>query len=889
MEFEKPDLDSLESERDVELKFLYPLLIGNSPAGLGFDPAQITAQKNLRKFSIGKGSDQKSYFPDYLVSHGTIPLMVIEAKKPHSDLLEAFREARLYASELNAIQPSGLNPATRVIASDGHRLLAGWYDQAEPVLDISFASITPYSHQMNDLALSFGALAIDKHYTMLLPLLRPKKFWKPVKLVGGLARQKEQMSVNSFGATITTDFAHLFNPQTRAERQVIARHAYINSKRRERYIEPIDRVIRAATPLSVSNSRTLEDTEKPVEIFKPLRNPRMLEQKVMLLIGSAGAGKSTFVDYLQDVAIPPDIRAKTLWIRVDMNPAPISREEIYTWLREEIIRGCAENNPKIDFASLEIIKAVHSIEVNDFRKGVGRLYQKTAGLYDEKLGDKLTSLSANRHLVAVNTARYCSSEKGILLIIVLDNSDKRLREEQLLMFEAAQWLQREFRGLIMLPLREETYDNHRNEPPLDTALKDLVFRIEPPLFQRILASRINLAMRELAKKGDKLLRYNLPNGMQVDYPASDQGYYFSSIIRSVFEHDKYVRRLIVGLSGRNMRRALELFLEFCTSGHIGADEITKIRLSQGQHILPLSLVTSVLLRANQRYYDSDASYLKNLFAGDIRDRRPHFFARLLILKVLLRVYDSPSQSRMRGYMRVATLRYELANFGVDEDPFRRELEYLVRGFCVVCEDFRLREITDDDLVAIAPAGHVHLNVCTEQYYLAAIAEDSWFESESIAQGIANRIGDTRTHYTDNTVLENAEDVLAELDAHRIKELSAYKAIFSSDDLSEMTDMSAARSKLGRFESDVAGSIWRGANRRYPVNSIHNKITAGTASFGIFVELEPGLNGLLHSSKLPADFQVNEIFQRGQKIRVSVIHVNRVERRVELDWVGLKSP
>ena len=53
------------------------------------------------------------------------------------------------------------------------------------------------------------------------------------------------------------------------------------------------------------------------------------------------------------------------------------------------------------------------------------------------------------------------------------------------MFQAAQWLQNTFKCLVILPLRDETYDNHRNEPPLDTALKDLVFRIEPPLFQHV--------------------------------------------------------------------------------------------------------------------------------------------------------------------------------------------------------------------------------------------------------------------------------------------------------------------------------------------------------------------------------------------------------------------
>jgi hypothetical protein len=712
--------------------------------------------------------------------------------------------------------------------------------------------------------------------------------WKPVKLVGGLAKQKEQVPVNSFGATITTDFAHLFNPQSRADRSVIARHAYISSKRRDRYIEPIDKVIRAATPPSVSNSRTLEDTGKPSEIIKAFRNARALEHKVMLLVGSAGAGKSTFVDYLQDVALPADVRAKTLWIRIDMNPAPITRDEIYPWLREEIIRGCVEANPKTDFASLEALKAVHSIEVNDFRKGVGRLYGSTPGLYDSRLADMLTALVANRHAVAVNTSRYCSTEKGALLIIVLDNSDKRLREEQLLMFEAAQWLQREFRGLVLLPLREETYDNHRNEPPLDTALKDLVFRIEPPLFQRILATRVNLALRELAKKGEKLLRYNLPNGIQVEYPASDQGYYFSSILRSIFEHDRYVRRLIVGLSGRNMRRALEIFLEFCTSGHIGTDEITKIRLSEGRHVLPLSLVTSVLLRVNQRFYDSDASYLKNVFAADIRDKRPHFFARLLILRVLFNVYNTPGNDRMKGYVRVAKLREDIANFGVEEDVFRRELEYLVRGFCVVCEDFRLKDITDDDLVSIAPAGNVHNNVYSEQYYLAAIAEDSWFEKESVAQRIANRIGDTKKHYTNNTVLENAEDILDELEMHRSKEVAAYKAIFDNDDLERLTDLSVARSKLSRFEAEIASGVWRGANKRFPIGSVHERPVTNTAPFGVFVEIEPGLDGLIHSSKLPMNFRTNDALRRGQKVHVSILNVDRIERRVELDWICPKT-
>ena len=59
--------------------------------------------------------------------------------------------------------------------------------------------------------------------------------------------------------------------------------------------------------------------------------------------------------------------------------------------------------------------------------------------------------------------------------------------------------------------------------------------------------------------------------MTVEYPRSEQAYYLTSILKSLFEHDRFIRRMITGLSRRNIEEALEIFLEFCNSGHIGED------------------------------------------------------------------------------------------------------------------------------------------------------------------------------------------------------------------------------------------------------------------------------------------------------------------------------
>lgn len=879
MQFDKPALAALKTESDVEQKFIYPLLISEAPSGLGFDPSDIHTKENIRGLAIGKGGSKKIYYPDYVVTISGLPILIIEAKVRGSDLLEAFREARLYAAELNSSYPTGQNPSSLIIATDGARLIAGQADQAQPLIDMTYDQVETSSELMAELLEGYGCKAVMAIYDRLVPRFRPQRLWKPRRLIGGSATQREEVPINSFGATISADFSHIFNPINHEDRVAIAKNGYIPSKRRERYIEPIDRIIRAATPPSISQSKTLENTGTPVEIVKTFRSGRKLEQQVLLLIGSAGAGKTTFVDYLQEVALPADVKAKTVWIRINMNPAPISRTEIYDWLRREIIEGLKIAHPKIDFDDIETLKAVHGPDVNAFRKGVGRLLEKDKSAWNGKLVDILFALTNDLHKSALALARYLTAQSGKLLVIVLDNSDKRLRDEQLLMFEAAQWLQREFTGLVVLPLREETYDNHRNEPPLDTALKDMVFRIEPPLFQAILQSRIQMALSSIATKGNRTLRYNLPNGMHVDYPASEQAYYLSSIMRSIFEHGLHVRRLIVGLSGRNMRRALEIFLEFCTSGHIGESEFFKIRQSKGQYVLPLNLVTTVLLRLNQRYYNSSHAYLKNLLSADEHDARINYFTRLMIIRLLIKKMDHFGPKRLKGYEHIGTIRKVLSGFGVEDSIFDRELEALVRGFCVITEDFSVEELSDSDLVALAPAGLVHNQMMSDVHYLAAIAEDSWFFNKDIAEGIAARIRDEDTQYSQLTSLYNASDLLEVISVARDRERAAIEAFRSTDLFDDLTDLTKCWNGIDAFERATIPPPWQGARKQYPVGSTHSAVIKAIKDFGIFVQMELNLDALMPASRLPQDYELNPEFAEGEKVFVCVISIDPFQKRM----------
>ena len=464
-------VSGFNNESDVEQKFLYRLLTEPEPLGLGLPDTVILTKANLARLPIGKGQGKKLYFPDYLVTILGLPLLVIEAKSPLESVEEGYREARLYAQELNALYATVFNPTKFVVASNGIDIWYGYADQSSPLGQTTVANLGAYSPDIATLHSLVSWKKLNKYADSLAESTKPNGFFKPRRLVGGVDFQNEEVGKNTFGATLTASISSIFNPTSMEERAFIAHNGYIPSRRRERYVDPIDRVIRAAKPPSETEAIQIEDTSRPKEIIAKLKDKRELEHKILLLIGSVGSGKTTFVDYLREVALPRELIANTVWCRIDMNAAPVSPNEIYQWLRAALVEACKGSMPDEDFDDLDVLRRVYSVEINRFTKGIGKLLLDQPIIFNQKLAECIQEIQNNLHAVANAHIRFCCGDLNKICIIVLDNCDKKTRDEQLLMFEAAQWLQKEFRALVILPLRDETYDNHKSEPPLGVVNK----------------------------------------------------------------------------------------------------------------------------------------------------------------------------------------------------------------------------------------------------------------------------------------------------------------------------------------------------------------------------------------------------------------------------------
>ncbi|HVN25653.1 MAG TPA: 30S ribosomal protein S1 [Syntrophorhabdales bacterium] len=83
--------------------------------------------------------------------------------------------------------------------------------------------------------------------------------------------------------------------------------------------------------------------------------------------------------------------------------------------------------------------------------------------------------------------------------------------------------------------------------------------------------------------------------------------------------------------------------------------------------------------------------------------------------------------------------------------------------------------------------------------------------------------------------------------------------------------------------------WKGLPERYRVGDTVEGFVTSITDFGVFVEIEEGIEGLIHLSELDAakGKHPSEVFAMDDKVRAIVIHVDEREKRIGLSVKALK--
>lgn len=86
--------------------------------------------------------------------------------------------------------------------------------------------------------------------------------------------------------------------------------------------------------------------------------------------------------------------------------------------------------------------------------------------------------------------------------------------------------------------------------------------------------------------------------------------------------------------------------------------------------------------------------------------------------------------------------------------------------------------------------------------------------------------------------------------------------------------------MKRLEPDP----WEKIEEKYPIGSKHKGIVRNITNFGVFVELEPGIDGLIHISDLSWTKKIRhpgEVVKKEQEIEVVILGIDKEQRRITL--------
>ncbi len=98
-------------------------------------------------------------------------------------------------------------------------------------------------------------------------------------------------------------------------------------------------------------------------------------------------------------------------------------------------------------------------------------------------------------------------------------------------------------------------------------------------------------------------------------------------------------------------------------------------------------------------------------------------------------------------------------------------------------------------------------------------------------------------------------------------------------------------KISFAYRDLLENPWTQASQKYPPNSIVQGKVTKIMDFGAFVELESGIEGLIHISQLSHKrvFRTSDVVKEGQQLEVMVLSVDQNAQRISLSIKALSQP
>jgi hypothetical protein len=732
-------LNTDKSEGDVETQIVLPLL--RNQEMLGVDSQFIRSKEHFRPIDLDKGSSKrKGYYPDFGVYIGALPVCIIEAKSPVNDVAEGYREAALYALELNKKFESGVNPCQCLIATNGVELYAGYWD-AQAVIKCHVSELTVGSKTLAGLQELVGFGSLNSFAKQTNAQIRLEKFKRPFNQGEGPTLINSSVGNNSFAADLSPILRRYFTSKGQTDGPEIWEKAYIASKEVTTYDKALESYLKERISTAKSSGKKLLSPTKSREsslegAIRRYDAERPLEGALQLVTGAVGAGKSLFARRYKEKLQPPEIKSKCHWAFLNLNDAPPRFEALEKWACEEFVKSIQKEGAPIDLIDAEMQEKIFSANLTQRKAYYDRMNSVEDRRGDLEKARDIEQWRQEPETSAKAISRYLHGDRNENIVVVFDNVDRRSAEEQLVCFQLALWFMAQTRALVILTMRDVTFELYKNEPPLDTYKSGTIFHISPPRFIDVVKRRLELSLEALSAEAPEKVEYSISSGARIAYDGRQAADFLRVVYEEIFERPRNISKIIEALAARNVRQSLDMFMSILTSGHMPEEELARVSMGSREARLNEYTLIKILMRGDNRFFSNSSALIANIFHCDNSWKRPSNLICVEILYHLIGKRKAKGDNGHMGYFSVRSIASKLEAMGFVEEDTLDACQYLVSKALVEPDTLSLIDLKMTDCIKVTASGFIHMRILSERVeYLSSVLPTTAINDERFSDRI----------------------------------------------------------------------------------------------------------------------------------------------------------
>ena len=738
------ELSELRSESDVEQKLVYPFLV--HPNFLDLPQEWVRTKEYMEPTEIDKRAGKRvGYVPDYSIWRTGFPLLVAETKRPDEPIDKALREAHLYANRINNRYPPDINPIQFVLACNGEQFALARADSETDVLYAKAVDLRPGTDILGAFKDNINRADFEKRAQELNVAFQSRRFTRVPSLFTG-SQVVEQLGVNPFARELFPLITRYFGQEADEAPDEIIERGYVSTEERSEYGAVLETYLKDRTrglvdgtfqPIIAPGKHQIN--QLTVEVRKHGQTKK-ITGRVQLIVGAVGSGKSLFIRRFFKLILPEELKRKTMWAFINFNTEFKDPAEIRLAVCEGFIASFGELNG-IDFSELDMLQKLFSPEMAAFDRGPARLLKGGDNQqYNQQRYFRMKELIDDKEQLVQAISRHYTGERKFSITVVFDNVDKRSRDVQLAIFEAAQWFKELTRALVIVNLRDTTFEAHRDEPPLDAFINAVNFYIKSPRFATMLRKRLEIVIENIEQDPElsKTQRFTLESGAQVTYESERLGEFLMSIYASLFDRKAgNIGAALESLAARNARNALGMFADIISSPHIPTSQIGSTAAASAVARIDEDRIVRALMRGRYRLFNNRLQYIRNVLSPVPHSVRPSNFLYADILEYLIKNRKEKIDFSVEGYASGRTIVNRMGELGYDEDDAFGALVQLSKWNLVEPESLLIDEITLDDPIQVHASGYMHMRYFLRRpEYLFGVSADMSFATHELTKEIA---------------------------------------------------------------------------------------------------------------------------------------------------------